>query len=279
MILFKKAKSLSGYLSQKKNEGIKTGFVPTMGALHQGHLSLIHVAKQENDLTVCSIFVNPTQFNNPDDFRHYPVTLERDIEKLLSAGCDVLFLPSTGEIYPSSFAPKQYPLGELENILEGFYRPGHYQGVCQVVDRLLEIVQPDNIYLGAKDYQQCKVIAKLLQLLGKENEILIHIEPTLREPDGLAMSSRNLRLTTDQREQAPVLYNVLKAIKEKQDLTEALLLSQGVAQLQEKGFVVDYLQIADADSLLPVSDKTRQSIVLVAASIGNIRLIDNLLLN
>jgi pantoate--beta-alanine ligase len=206
--------------------------------------------------------------------------MEQDIEKLLSAGCDILFLPPKEEIYPVSFVPKQYELGELENVLEGLYRPGHYQGVCQVVDRLLEIVSPQNIYLGAKDYQQCKVIAKLLQLLGKEDDISIHIEPTLREPDGLAMSSRNLRLAPEQREAAPIIFEVLKTIKANHDQVDtSQLISAGAAELEAKGFVIDYLQIADAGSLLPASAETKNKIVLVAASIGNIRLIDNLLLN
>src|ERR671912_2232392 len=143
MILFKKAKNLSNYISKQKKSNLKIGFIPTMGALHEGHLSLIAASKKENAVTVCSIFVNPTQFNNQEDFKHYPITIEKDIEKLLNAGCDILFLPPREEIYPQGFVAKKYDLGELETVLEGLYRPGHFQGVCQVVDKLMEIVQPD----------------------------------------------------------------------------------------------------------------------------------------
>jgi pantoate--beta-alanine ligase len=165
-----------------------------MGALHGGHLSLIDTCKKENDLTVCSIFINPVQFNNPDDLKNYPVTTASDIEQLISHSCDVLFMPSVEEMYPAAYIKKQYPIGEIENKLEGYHRPGHFQGVCQAVDRLLEIVQPHNFYLGQKDYQQCMVIKKLLEMTGRENSIQLNIVPTVREEVGLAMSSRNLRL-------------------------------------------------------------------------------------
>src|SRR5215212_8351624 len=171
MIIFKTPDALSGHINQQKKSGKKIGFVPTMGALHEGHLSLIGVAKKPNDLTICSIFVNPTQFNNPEDFKLYPVTIEKDIEQLIRAGCDILFLPSVDEMYPAGHSKKHYPLGRIETILEGYYRPGHFQGVCQIVDRLLDIVRPDNLYLGQKDFQQCMVIRKLLQLLGKDGDI------------------------------------------------------------------------------------------------------------
>lgn len=282
MILFKKAKSLSLYLSKQKNQGVSIGFVPTMGALHQGHLSLIETAKQETDITVCSIFVNPTQFNNASDFQHYPVTTEKDIEKLLDANCDVLFLPAGDEIYPADYMAKSYQLGFLETVLEGHYRPGHFQGVCQVVERLLEIVQPNQLYLGAKDYQQCMVISQLLKLLGKENEIDLRIASTLRESDGLAMSSRNLRLTPEQRAVAPAIFSVLSSIKQqyKAGSFSALQLeTQAVAALEQKGFKVDYLKIADAETLLPPAAGSKQAIVLTAATLGEIRLIDNLILN
>ena len=165
MLIFKEAAELSSYLKNPK-----IGFVPTMGALHEGHISLVQRAKKENEVVVCSIFINPSQFNNADDFNKYPVTLEKDTEHLIEAQCDILFLPSVDEMYPSSHVKKTYPLGPIENLLEGKYRPGHFQGVCEVVDRLLEIVNPYQIYLGQKDYQQCMVIKKLIQILGKENQ-------------------------------------------------------------------------------------------------------------
>lgn len=282
MILFKKAESLSLYLSQQKNQGVSIGFVPTMGALHQGHLSLIEAAKKENELTVCSIFVNPTQFNNASDFQHYPVTTDQDVQKLLTARCDVLFLPSVAEIYPANFVARQYELGSLETVLEGHYRPGHFQGVCQVVQRLVEIVHPHQLYLGAKDYQQVKVITRLLALLGMDEEISIRIEPTLREADGLAMSSRNLRLTPEQRKIAPVIYAVLSSVKKEYASSKngvQQLEADAAWELEKHGFKVDYLKITDTENLMPVTVDSKQAIVLVAATLGEIRLIDNLILN
>jgi pantoate--beta-alanine ligase len=279
MILFKKAEDLSKYISQQKKAGDKIGFVPTMGALHLGHLSLIEASKEHNQLTVCSIFVNPTQFNNVEDFKLYPVTIDTDIEKLITAGCDILFLPSNKEIYPLDYITKHYELGQLEDILEGHYRPGHFQGVCQVVDSLLTIVQPDNLYLGEKDFQQCKVISKLVSLMGKQDVIAINIEPTFREKDGLAMSSRNLRLTAQQRRVAPAIFEALSLIKEKQNQESLLQLEkQATSHLLEKGFKVDYLRVVDADTLLSTSEIDEPKIALVAAYIDDIRLIDNLIL-
>src|SRR5574338_996639 len=151
MIIFKKANQLSDYINQQKKEGKKIGFVPTMGALHDGHLTLIDTCRKLNDITICSIFINPTQFNNSNDLKNYPVTTSKDIEQLISRDCSMLFLPTVNEMYPASLTQKQYQLGDIENKLEGFYRPGHFQGVCQAVDRLLEIVQPHNLYMGQKD--------------------------------------------------------------------------------------------------------------------------------
>ena len=280
MILFKTATNLTQYVPEQKKAGSKVGFVPTMGALHRGHISLIQAAKKENDITICSIFVNPTQFNNPEDFRLYPVTMEKDMEKLLANGCDILFLPSREEIYPAGYKSKNYDLGDLERVLEGHYRPGHFQGVCQVVDRLLEITQPDNIYLGAKDFQQCKVIARLIELLDKQNEITLNIAPTLRESDGLAMSSRNLRLTADERMMAPAIFEVLTFVKNNhENESTPELKNKATEMLREKGFKVDYMEIADAENLVSATSQTKQKIALVAAYINNVRLIDNLLLN
>lgn len=280
MIIFKTADQLTSYLEGKKKAGTTIGFAPTMGALHKGHLSLIEQSKEQNTLTVCSIFVNPTQFNNKDDFKHYPVTIEKDVEQLIKAGCDVLFLPTVKEIYPGNYQPKHYELGKLENILEGYYRPGHFQGVCQVVDRLLSIVIPDNVYIGQKDYQQCMVIKKLIDLRGDKASIHIHIAPTVRESDGLAMSSRNLRLTETQRAQALTIYKELRAIKEsvhKHPLSQ--IKEKSLKHLQEAGFAVDYVEIANAETLEPANGTQEHLVALIAAALGNIRLIDNLSLN
>jgi len=280
MIVFKKADELTRYLLQQRAKERSIGFVPTMGALHPGHLSLIGTAKKEEAITVCSIFVNPTQFNNSDDFKRYPVTVEEDIKKLLTVDCDVLFLPATEEIYPEGYVAKHYDLGELETVLEGHYRPGHFQGVCQVVHRLLEIVQPAALYLGQKDYQQCMVIERLIAVLGKQNNIQLKILPTLRESDGLAMSSRNLRLSEIQRQTAPALYESLLYAKTHlaNDSLEKIKQASR-SDLAKKGFAVDYFEIADAHTLLPPSDKNESLVALVAASLDGIRLIDNLPLN
>ncbi|MFL5809768.1 MAG: pantoate--beta-alanine ligase [Flavisolibacter sp.] len=280
MIIFKSSDQISQHIIQQKKSGKKTGFVPTMGALHQGHLSLVECARKENDLTICSIFVNPTQFNNPEDFKLYPVTIEKDLEQLIISGCDVLFMPSVSEMYPTGQLQKQYDLGAIENILEGYYRPGHFQGVCQIVDRMLGIVQPDNLYMGQKDFQQCMVIHKLLQLIGKDKEIHLNIVPTARETDGLAMSSRNLRLNNDQRQLAPSIYKELSFIKQQlpsKNFNE--LKAKAKEHLTQKGFKVDYVEIANAQDLSEATKNSDQLVALAAASIENIRLIDNLLLN
>jgi pantoate--beta-alanine ligase len=280
MIIFKEASPLSSQVKHEKNQGQKVGFVPTMGALHKGHLTLIEASKRENDLTICSIFVNPTQFNNPEDFKHYPVTIEKDIQQLIENGCDILFLPSVEEIYPSDFEKQYYDLGELEFVLEGEYRPGHFQGVCQVVDRLLQITQPNNLYMGQKDFQQCMVVQKLLELTGKDDEIAMKIIPTIREADGLAMSSRNLRLSSEQRELSTVLYQQLLSIKNSLNTSAFPDLKQKAkAALEQKGFKVDYIEIAEASTLQPASENGENLVALVAATIGNIRLIDNMLLD
>ncbi|WP_121355452.1 pantoate--beta-alanine ligase [Flavisolibacter nicotianae] len=280
MILFKEAKALNQFLSDQKKNGTTIGFFPTMGALHNGHISLLDQAKKEAQLSICSIFVNPTQFNNPDDFKKYPVTLEKDIDLLVSHGCDVLFLPSVEEIYPPGYKAGVYDLGTLETVLEGHYRPGHFQGVCQVVDRLLEIVNPTFLYLGQKDFQQCQVIQKLLSLTGRNEQVTLRISPTVREKDGLAMSSRNLRLSQSQRALAPALFEELRKSKEALPSKPIEVIKQeAMRSLTEKGFVVDYFEIVDTQTLLPVNDRAKPAVALVAAFLGDIRLIDNLPVN
>ena len=279
MIIFKDAGQLSSFIASKKKQS-SIGFVPTMGALHSGHLSLIYACKAQNDYAVCSIFVNPTQFNNPEDLKHYPVTIERDIEMLIAAGCDILFLPAEDQVYPPAYQKKTYDLGKLETILEGKYRPGHFQGVCQVVDRLLEIVQPSRIYFGQKDYQQCMVIQRLLQLLNKETECQLIIEPTKREESGLAMSSRNLRLSEEDREKSVAIFQSLQYIKNNLGREPIKTLQNKASlMLKEKGFDVDYATIADADTLEPPGNRSGRLVGLLAATISGVRLIDNMVLN
>lgn len=283
MMICKTIASLTQQLQQQRTKGARIGFIPTMGALHEGHLSLIDAGKRDNTLTVCSIFVNPTQFNDKKDYEKYPVTLDNDIYLLEKRGCDVLFLPSANEIYPAGTELRsKYELGFLETILEGKFRPGHFQGVCQVVHRLLDIVEPDDLYLGQKDYQQCMVISKLVELIGKKDKISLHVCSTLRESHGLAMSSRNMRLSDQARSNASIIFKTLDSIKKhliKGDISH--LANQAVNALEHKGLRVDYFEIADARTLEPVKnwDGQQQLVALTAAFLEEVRLIDNLTLN
>jgi pantoate--beta-alanine ligase len=279
MLLFKRGDELSGYLHEQRSAGRQIGFVPTMGALHAGHSSLIGESKATATLTVCSIFVNPAQFNDPKDFRKYPVTIEKDIYLLEKAGVDVLFLPEVNEIYPGGMLGLEtYSLGLLETILEGRYRPGHFQGVCQVMRRLLDRVQPHHLFMGQKDYQQCLVIRRLLDLTG--SAALLHTCPIMREPDGLAMSSRNLRLTEDERRKAPAIHEALSRLKKNwpggRRQPDALL-EHARNMLVAQDFRIDYVEIARASDLGPLHGE-EGAIALVAAFQGEIRLIDNIIL-
>ena len=282
MRIFRKPAVLQEFLKRKKSEN-KIGFVPTMGALHAGHISLLNEANKENDIVVCSIFVNPTQFNDPEDFKKYPITIEKDVTMLLDADCNVLFLPSVNDIYPNGTGVlKHYDLGFLEAVLEGKFRPGHFQGVCQVVHRLLEIVLPDNLYLGQKDYQQCMVIKKLIELIGFDKKLKLNICPTLRETDGLAMSSRNTRLNAEERIRATTIFKTLRYIKEKiQPGDQNQIKNEAKQMLLENGFVVDYIEIANADTLELIGEwNGKQKVVtLAAAFLNNVRLIDNMVID
>ncbi len=281
MILFKKTAPLTAYLQQARNKGSRIGFAPTMGALHEGHLSLIEASKKQNDLTVASIFVNPAQFNDPKDFEKYPVTLEKDIAFLLQAGCDILFLPSVPEVYPHGIDEmRHYDLGYLETILEGKYRPGHFQGVCKVMERLLRIVEPDELFMGQKDYQQCMVVKRLIAIMSSPTQL--YPCPTLREADGLAMSSRNLRLNEEERKNATGISKALLYIKEniRSGKVDSITGSSKLI-LDENKFRVDYIEIASAETLelLNEWDGKQKIIALVAAFQNEVRLIDNMLLN
>ncbi len=281
MILYKKANDLINDLKQLKSIGRLVGFVPTMGALHPGHLSLIETSKKQTGLTICSIFVNPTQFNDPKDFQKYPQTIEKDIYQLEKAGTDILFLPEVAEIYPEGFTGLEtYELGYLETILEGQYRPGHFQGVCQVMHRFLKMLEPDHIYMGQKDYQQCMVIKRLL--LEMQSEIVLHYCPTKREIDGLAMSSRNMRLDPTQRQNATAIFKALSFLKKNihpGNLAENI--SYTTDLLTKNNFKIDYVEISNARTLEPVRqwDGKQNLIALIAAFQDEIRLIDNMILN
>jgi pantoate--beta-alanine ligase len=279
MILHKTVDGIEHKLHSLINGHKTIGFIPTMGALHAGHISLIELSKKQNDHSVCSIFINPTQFNDKEDLKKYPVTIEKDILLLERSGADILFLPSVNEIYPGGTDNlPHYNLGSIENILEGAYRPGHFQGVCQVVDRLLSIIQPTVLYLGQKDYQQCLVLKKMMDKTGSPSKIAF--SPTLRESSGLAMSSRNMRLNEQDKMKAATIYQSLLFIKQNiQTADIASLKAQAAEMLLQNGFEkVDYVEIANAETLAPVSvwDGKTKLITLIAAFIGGVRLIDNM---
>jgi pantoate--beta-alanine ligase len=279
MIIFKRKSQLIRHLQSQVSGRI--GFVPTMGALHDGHLSLLEQSKEKSGVTVCSIFINPTQFNNLGDFEKYPVTIEKDIYLLEKNGVDILFIPAVVEIYPGGTDHlEHYDLGYLESILEGKYRPGHFQGVCQVMFRLLNIVQPDFLFMGKKDYQQCMVVKRLLLIMQSGIEFIAC--ETLREADGLAMSSRNMRLNEEERKNAAAIYMALIYLKQNVrpgNLTGILREARSI--LEKKDFRVEYVEIADAATLESIGNEysTKKIVGLIAAVQHEIRLIDNMVLN
>lgn len=268
-----------GWLEEARTAGKSVGFVPTMGALHEGHLALLQRAKTENHCCVCSIYVNPTQFNNRQDLEKYPRNLNRDARMLENIGCDLLFAPQTNEIYPNGEKDLlEIEFGRLDKVMEGKFRPGHFRGVATVVKKLLDIVRPDRAYFGKKDFQQLAIICEMVKQL--QLPVRIMACDTVREPDGLAMSSRNLRLTIAERQAAPLLYQVLQQIKLRageKPIRE--LISWGIRQIEKQpGFSVEYLEIANRFTLQPVRrwKEKDESVIFVAAFLGDVRLIDNL---
>ena len=209
MKVFHRAADLQRYLKGRRSNNRSIGFVPTMGALHRGHLSLVEQSAEDNQLTVVSIFVNPTQFNDPGDLEKYPRTPGRDLEFLAAAGCEVVFLPSVDEVYPPDLPHNSQPLdfSSLDKVMEGAMRPGHFNGVAQVVERLLQLTQPNVLYLGQKDYQQVAIVRSMIRQRGID--VAVVMSPTVRENDGLALSSRNVRLDAEGRKRAPELYRIL----------------------------------------------------------------------
>jgi pantoate--beta-alanine ligase len=276
--VFTSKQELSSYLESLKGQGKSIGFVPTMGALHQGHLSLIDIASRNSDVVVCSIFVNPTQFNDPEDLAKYPRPLEADTAKLSSAPCDVLFLPAITEMY-SGTENWEIDLGYLEDILEGKFRQGHYQGVTQIVNKLFEVVKPHKAFFGQKDFQQVKVIKKLVEVYDLNVEIVMC--PIFREDDGLAMSSRNIHLSPLERQQSLSLSKALFKTKEDFDYKSLEEIKEGAKALLKnaEGVELEYFEISNADTLLPAISKEEASLVaLVAAKVGRTRLIDNIII-
>ena len=272
------AKELREAVAALKAEGRSVGFVPTMGALHAGHVSLIEKARADNDAVVVSVFVNPTQFNNPDDLRTYPRTEEADCRKLLEAGVDIAFLPTVEEIYPEPDT-RVFDLGPVAEVMEGAMRPGHFNGVAQVVSRLFRMVQPDRAYFGEKDFQQISVIRRMVELEGFDMEIVAC--PIKREADGLALSSRNVRLSAEQRAIAPNIHRILAA-------SVADARSKSVADVKQAvtdainaidGMEVEYYEIVNPADMQPVAEWSEagdEAVGCVTVYMGDVRLIDNI---
>lgn len=272
-------KSLLNFRAKIRDSKRSFGFVPTMGALHAGHISLIDAAKENGDIVLCSIFVNPTQFNDPQDFKKYPSTIDHDLELLLQAGCDAVFIPSVEEMYPEGVDISfKIDLGILDQVLEAAHRPGHFNGVVQVVKILLESVMPDHLYLGTKDFQQVLVISKLVETMNWSIKIIPCT--TVREKDGLAMSSRNVRLSRTQREIATEISKALFEIKDQSYKYPPELLTKSYIErlnlLPE--VTVEYLELVDSHSLLPLItwNEKGNNLVVTAVKVGDVRLIDNL---
>lgn len=280
MLLFKKVDPLQQHLSTIRNDLRTIGFVPTMGALHEGHLSLIAESARQCDFVVCSIFVNPAQFNDTRDLESYPRIPEKDIEALCSTSCGALLYPDVDEIYPkgwTSDAPTDF--GYLTQTMEAIHRPGHFEGVAKVVKRLLDIVQPDKLFMGQKDFQQCAIVTEMVRMLNLPIEVVCC--DTVREKDGLAMSSRNLLLSNDERENASALFKSLLLAKDLLDRIPVSEIEQKAMELQKlAGFQPEYFSIVDGHTLKPVGDPQQHNFIVActAAKLGKVRLIDNLIL-
>lgn len=268
---------LKVYLQKERQNNKSIGFVPTMGALHAGHLSLVHACTKNNDICVVSIFVNPTQFNDPSDLASYPRTLESDLALLEPAGCDYVFVPSVDEMYPEPDT-RVFDFGAIAQVMEGAHRPGHFNGVAQIVSKLFECVNPDDAYFGEKDFQQIAIIRAMVKLLAMN--VKVHACPILREADGLAMSSRNVRLSPEQRQKSPLIARTLKesttfvpdkSIQETIDYVIATINQEPVMR-------VEYFEIVDGDSLQSVTNWSESDYIVGCITVycGDVRLIDNI---
>ena len=277
MLIIETLPLLHQQIRRLRMEGKRVALVPTMGNLHDGHMKLVDEAKARADVVVVSIFVNPMQFDRPEDLARYPRTLQEDCEKLNKRKVDLVFAPSVKEIYPNGTETHTYvDVPGLSTMLEGASRPGHFRGVSTIVSKLFNLVQPDIACFGEKDFQQLALIRKMVADMGFDIEIVG--VPIMRAKDGLALSSRNGYLTAEQRKIAPGLYKVLSSIADKlqvgeRDLDEIITIAG--QELNEKGFRADDIQIRDADTLLEVSETSKRAVILVAAWLGDARLIDN----
>ena len=277
MLIIETLPLLRQQIRRLRMEGKRVALVPTMGNLHDGHMKLVDEAKARADVVVVSIFVNPMQFDRPEDLARYPRTLQEDCEKLNKRKVDLVFAPSVKEIYPNGTETHTYvDVPGLSTMLEGASRPGHFRGVSTIVSKLFNLVQPDIACFGEKDFQQLALIRKMVADMGFDIEIVG--VPIMRAKDGLALSSRNGYLTAEQRKIAPGLYKVLSSIADKlqageRDLDEIIAIAG--QELNQKGFRSDDIQIRDADTLLEISENSKRAVILVAAWLGDARLIDN----
>ncbi len=278
MKIAKSKKELIAFIENDRINSKKIGFVPTMGALHKGHLTLVEKSIFDNDITVCSIFVNPTQFNNPEDLTKYPRQLQDDIALLESVNCDYLFVPEVNEMYAKNENPINFNFGKLEMVMEGPNRPGHFQGVATIVKKLFEIINPDKAYFGEKDYQQLIIIKSLTKQYNLSPEI-IGCE-IVREADGLAMSSRNQRLNETQRFEAPFIYQTLKKAKTKVKKITVKDLKLWVKEVINNNPIMEleYFEIANAVDLQPINNWNDSISVMgfIVVNVGGVRLIDNI---
>ncbi len=282
MHIFYGKAALIDFLKSIKTNQSSIGFVPTMGALHQGHLSLMQQSISNNDTTVVSIFVNPTQFNNPDDLAKYPRTLEEDVKKIATLNPEIIvFAPTTDDIYEGQTISQSFNFDGLENQMEGKFRPGHFNGVGTIVKRLFEIVEPTNAYFGEKDFQQLQIVKKMVAK-NKMNVTIVGC-PIFREPNQLAMSSRNALLTPKEKQEASIIYKTLIESKEKFEKFSAKIVTEKVQKAFENNptFTLEYYQIADEETLLPCirKSKNKKYRAFIAVFVNNIRLIDTISLN
>ncbi len=278
MIVYRTKKDLIRHLNALPNSGKSIGLVPTMGALHQGHASLVEKARGENDIVVVSIFVNPSQFNDPDDLEKYPRTLDKDLELLQFMNTDLVFVPSVKEMYPDKDT-RSFDLGNLDKVMEGRQRKGHFNGVAQIVSKLFETVRPTRAYFGQKDFQQLVVIRRLVEILDMNLEIVAC--PIIREEDGLAMSSRNVHLNREERNLAPFIYITMQLAREKRgSLSPAEIKSWLTSQFIEQPLMqLEYFEIVEDKELRSIIDWTENvnKVGCLAVQLGGVRLIDNLI--
>ncbi|EBX9881191.1 pantoate--beta-alanine ligase [Salmonella enterica subsp. enterica serovar Indiana] len=277
MLIIETLPLLRQHIRRLRQEGKRVALVPTMGNLHDGHMKLVDEAKAQADVVIVSIFVNPMQFDRPDDLVRYPRTLQEDCEKLNKRKVDYVFAPAVEEIYPQGLEGQTYvDVPGLSTMLEGASRPGHFRGVSTIVSKLFNLIQPDIACFGEKDFQQLALIRKMVADMGYDIEIVG--VPIIRAKDGLALSSRNAYLTAEQRKIAPGLYNVMNSIAEKliageRELQEIIAIAE--QELNEKGFRADDIQIRDADTLQELTETSKRAVILAAAWLGQARLIDN----